>query len=525
MSVDVLHGDRVGVVASELRQQVRQHELPVQHLSPRCLVAARDDRRVNRRSRECTFRAWSTTRACSPISPPRKPTSTRVVAGLDDVGWATADAGRGLGRARLDRAPRGERGAGRDRARPTPTSFDRAARGHARRPRGHRGRDAARRAAPAPGPRCSRGGAPSAAASSTALRARDPADRIPWITGPMSAVSFATARLMETWAHGQDVVDALGVARAPTARLRHVADLGVRTRPFSYAVNGRALPDDGRARRARRAPTVTTWTWGESTTDVVRGDALDFCLVVTRRRRPGRHRARGDGAARARVDRDRAGVRRPAGDVVKIEIRGHHLPGRTWQSEGRGAGQTSTSRCRSARTRSVSSPATCWSAKWDVDVQVVTGDDGALDFKGPAVHGKRGERFLYLTWGDVGPDESFAMFRRAKLMLNHVDADLVSRAERLGRAVVANDRSHGRRGRAAVRTGRSTASTGPRAAVRTPVGAGRATAAPLRPARRPGGASPRPPGGRRAAPRRADRPRRPRAAATPPAARWCSRAR
>jgi uncharacterized protein (TIGR03084 family) len=117
------------------------------------------------------------------------------------------------------------------------------------------------------------------------LRTRDPAERIPWVTGAMSATSFATARVMETWAHGQDVVEGLGVARAPTARLRHVADLGVRTRPFSYAINGRAVPE-GDVRVEVTAPDGELWTWGTSSTDVVRGTALDFCLVVTRRRRP-----------------------------------------------------------------------------------------------------------------------------------------------------------------------------------------------------------------------------------------------
>ncbi|HEY7106853.1 MAG TPA: TIGR03084 family metal-binding protein [Acidimicrobiia bacterium] len=117
------------------------------------------------------------------------------------------------------------------------------------------------------------------------LGRRQPRERIAWVTGPMSATSFATARLMETWAHGQDVVDALRVTRAPTARLRHVADLGVRTRPFSYALHGLTLPDAG-VRVELAAPDGTTWTWGDSATDVVRGDALDFCLVVTRRRRP-----------------------------------------------------------------------------------------------------------------------------------------------------------------------------------------------------------------------------------------------
>jgi uncharacterized protein (TIGR03084 family) len=117
------------------------------------------------------------------------------------------------------------------------------------------------------------------------LRARAPADRIPWVTGPMSAVSFATARLMETWAHGHDVAEALQVVRGPTARLRHIAELGVRTRGFSYAVNGRDLPA-GEVRVELVGLGGAEWTWGTSTTDVVSGDALDFCLVVTRRRRP-----------------------------------------------------------------------------------------------------------------------------------------------------------------------------------------------------------------------------------------------
>jgi uncharacterized protein (TIGR03084 family) len=115
------------------------------------------------------------------------------------------------------------------------------------------------------------------------LQTRDARDRIPWITGLMSATSFATARLMETWAHGQDVVDALRVIRPPTARLRHIADLGVRTRAFSFVINDREPPGvDVRVELA--APDGATWTWGTSDDAVVRGDALDFCLVVTQRR-------------------------------------------------------------------------------------------------------------------------------------------------------------------------------------------------------------------------------------------------
>jgi uncharacterized protein (TIGR03084 family) len=115
----------------------------------------------------------------------------------------------------------------------------------------------------------------------------DPSARIPWYGPPMAARSFATARLMETWAHGQDVVDALGVTREPTDRLRHVAHIGVRARPFSYAVRGRPLPE-GDVHVALLPPGGgDPWTWGDpSSPDRVTGPALDFCLVVTQRRHP-----------------------------------------------------------------------------------------------------------------------------------------------------------------------------------------------------------------------------------------------
>jgi len=117
------------------------------------------------------------------------------------------------------------------------------------------------------------------------LAARDAKDRIPWIVGTMSAVSFATGRLMETWAHGEDIAEALAVERPPTARLRHIADLGVRTRDFSYRVRGMEPPGEDIAIELA-APDGTTWSWGTSATDAVRGPARDFCLVVTRRRHP-----------------------------------------------------------------------------------------------------------------------------------------------------------------------------------------------------------------------------------------------
>jgi hypothetical protein len=63
--------------------------------------------------------------------------------------------------------------------------------------------------------------------------------------------------------------------------------------------------------------------------------------------------------------------------------------------------------------------------RWDLEVTAV---EGGSDFRGPAVHGKRGDRFLYLTWGDVGPDGTFEMFRRAKLMFADVDPGILDAA-------------------------------------------------------------------------------------------------
>ncbi|HEX7659064.1 MAG TPA: TIGR03084 family metal-binding protein [Pseudonocardiaceae bacterium] len=116
-----------------------------------------------------------------------------------------------------------------------------------------------------------------------AFRGCDPSRRLPWYGSPMSVASSITARLMETWAHGQDVADALGVTRAPTARLRHVAYLGVRTLPFSFTVHGLPVPDEP-VRVELTAPDGDRWTWGSGDTNRITGSALDFCLVVTQRR-------------------------------------------------------------------------------------------------------------------------------------------------------------------------------------------------------------------------------------------------
>lgn len=105
-----------------------------------------------------------------------------------------------------------------------------------------------------------------------------------WFGPPMGAASMATARLMETWAHGLDVADALGVAVVPTARLRSIAHLGVRTRDFAFTVHGLTPPAEP-FRVELTAPDGSTWVWGpDDAAQRVTGTALDFCYLVTQRR-------------------------------------------------------------------------------------------------------------------------------------------------------------------------------------------------------------------------------------------------
>ncbi|MFI6940521.1 TIGR03084 family metal-binding protein [Streptomyces sp. NPDC050418] len=116
-----------------------------------------------------------------------------------------------------------------------------------------------------------------------ALRAAPGGVKFPWFGPPMSVASMATGRLMETWAHGQDVADALGVHRAPTERLRHVVRIGVRARDFSFLVHGQDAPGE-EFRIELRAPSGELWTFGpEDAAQRVSGDAYDFCRLVTQR--------------------------------------------------------------------------------------------------------------------------------------------------------------------------------------------------------------------------------------------------
>lgn len=106
-----------------------------------------------------------------------------------------------------------------------------------------------------------------------------------WGGGPMKAMSFATSRLMEYWVHGLDVLAASGLESEPTARLRHVAYLGYRTLGYAFRRAGVEGHDPRRLRLELEAPDGGTWVFGPDDTDeVIRGSALEWCLVAVRRR-------------------------------------------------------------------------------------------------------------------------------------------------------------------------------------------------------------------------------------------------
>lgn len=108
-------------------------------------------------------------------------------------------------------------------------------------------------------------------------------EKMMWFGPPMSPASMASARFMETWAHGLDVADALGVTLEPTDRIRHVAHIGVRTRNYSFKNNGLEAPAE-EFRVELTAPSGEVWTYGpEDAAQKVTGSADDFCRLVTQR--------------------------------------------------------------------------------------------------------------------------------------------------------------------------------------------------------------------------------------------------
>jgi len=112
----------------------------------------------------------------------------------------------------------------------------------------------------------------------------EPRRRLPWFGPDMSVASSATARLMETWAHGQDVYDTLCIRHPPSPGLRSIAHLGVATFSFTHVLNGLPVPEEP-VHVALRSPQGDAWTWGPAdAANHITGPAEDFVLTVTQRR-------------------------------------------------------------------------------------------------------------------------------------------------------------------------------------------------------------------------------------------------
>jgi hypothetical protein len=113
------------------------------------------------------------------------------------------------------------------------------------------------------------------------FQADDPKRRVKWGGPDMSVRSSITARLMETWAHGQAVYDQLGVVRVDTDRIHNIAVLGINTFGWTFSVHRQTPPAEPPQVRLT-APSGAIWRWHEhSTSGLIEGSATEFCQVVT----------------------------------------------------------------------------------------------------------------------------------------------------------------------------------------------------------------------------------------------------
>mmetsp|Transcript_39789 Transcript_39789/g.80389 ORF Transcript_39789/g.80389 Transcript_39789/m.80389 type:complete len:269 (+) Transcript_39789:41-847(+) len=112
----------------------------------------------------------------------------------------------------------------------------------------------------------------------------DPSKRVKWAGPDMTVRSKITARLMETWAHAQEVYDQLGRVRANGDRVRNIVILGVNT--YGWTFKNRKLEPPGPMPHLRlTAPSGEVWTYGEpSESECIEGLAEEFCQVVTQTR-------------------------------------------------------------------------------------------------------------------------------------------------------------------------------------------------------------------------------------------------
>jgi uncharacterized protein (TIGR03084 family) len=117
-----------------------------------------------------------------------------------------------------------------------------------------------------------------------ALEEAPPQDRLPWLVNPIPPSILAAAGMAEAFAHGQDIADTVGATRVRTDRLQAVVAFGVRTWDFGYLARKQEVPAQ-EFHFTLTAPSGAVWEFGpDDASDTISGPAVDFCLLVSRRR-------------------------------------------------------------------------------------------------------------------------------------------------------------------------------------------------------------------------------------------------
>ena len=118
-----------------------------------------------------------------------------------------------------------------------------------------------------------------------ALSRAEARDRVPWFFGDMSARSFATLRLAETWAHGLDIYDAVGEEPEDTERLRHIIIITQKILPWAFEQSGYEYPVEVRIEGI--GPMYAKYASGpDDSGQLIRGPAGEICRVALQRLHP-----------------------------------------------------------------------------------------------------------------------------------------------------------------------------------------------------------------------------------------------
>lgn len=118
-----------------------------------------------------------------------------------------------------------------------------------------------------------------------ALSRAEARDRVPWFYASMSARSFATLRMADTWAHGLDIHDAVGEEAEDTERLRHIIVIIQKTLPWAFEQAD--CEYDAPVRIEGIGPMYAKYAAGPEDTDqLIRGPAGEICRIALQRLHP-----------------------------------------------------------------------------------------------------------------------------------------------------------------------------------------------------------------------------------------------